>query len=164
MPLSVLLRYAMLTTMNPNRRQRETDMTEENRLEITDGILMRCSGGARKIVLPKTVRSIAAQAFVDCTDVEEIEIPGNQIRLPAEHIFSGCTALKKLSLWGEAEDAAGSRFTSRVRLKEYLGLSEDVQLEWECPTVWCLEDRCQFCGGALRGDVMRVCSFCGRIN
>ncbi len=139
-------------------------MTEENKFEITDKTLMHCSGGTQKIVLPKTIRSIAAQAFADCTAVEEIEIPGNDIRLLSEHIFSGCTGLKKLSLWGEAEDAAGNRFTSRVRLKEYLGLPEQVQLEWECPTVWCLEDRCQFCGGTLRGDVMRVCSFCGRIN
>lgn len=139
-------------------------MAEEIRFDMIDGTLMQCSGGAKKIVLPNTVSGIAAQAFAACTTVEEIEIPGNQIRLRAEHIFSGCTALKKLSLWGEAEDVAGKRFTSRAKLREYLGLAESVQLEWECPTIWCLEDRCQFCGGTLRDGVMRVCSFCGRMN
>lgn len=138
-------------------------MAQENNMKITDGILIQCSVEAQKIVVPKTVTGIAAQAFA-CTTTEEIEIPGNVIQLLAEHIFSSCTGLKKLSLWGEVEDADGNRFTNRTQLKKYLGLAESVQLEWECPTVWCLEDRCQFCGGTLRGDVMRVCTFCGRVN
>ena len=154
----------MLTIIPENESQRGTSMADENRLEIIDGTLRRCIGGAGKLVLPHAVERIAAQAFESCTSVEKIELPGNQLRLLAEHIFYGCTSLKKLSLWGEVEDAEGKRFTSRARLREYLGLEENVQLEWECPTVWCLEDRCQFCGGMLWDGVMRVCSFCGRIN
>ncbi|HBI64229.1 MAG TPA: hypothetical protein DDX51_03830 [Clostridiales bacterium] len=139
-------------------------MEHTNQFELVAGVLQRCTPAGTKLVLPEETRAIAEHAFSGCDKVTEIEISVLQLQLLAEHCFSACTALRRLSLWCEVSDAAGVRFSSRQTLRRYLGVPEETEVEWECPTVWCMEDRCQFCGGTLRNGFLRVCIFCGRMN
>ena len=132
-------------------------------MEIQEQTLV-LAGQEQTLTIPAEVRRIAADAFRENSELEQLTISANYTQFCAEHMLSHCTKLKKVEIGGEAEDADGKRLTRPAALREYLGLSEETQLVWECPTIWCLEDRCQFCGGALKGSVMRVCTFCGRIN
>jgi hypothetical protein len=122
------------------------------------------AGQEQTLTIPAEVRCIAAGAFGENHTLEQLTIAANYTQFCAQHELEHCTMLKKVEIWGEVEDADGKRLTRPAALRDYLGLPEETQLVWECPTVWCLEDRCQFCGGALKGSVMRVCTFCGRIN
>lgn len=124
--------------------------------------LLRYSGEDEEITLASSVAQIHAQAFYGCTTLRTVTMEANYIRVLGENLFADCTSLQKVSIWGEMEDCDGTRFTRLAALREYLGLSPQTVLEWECPTVWCLEGRCQFCGGPLKGSVMRSCSVCGR--
>ena len=122
------------------------------------------AGQEQALTIPAEVRCIAAGAFGENHTLEQLTISANYTQFCAQHELEHCTMLKKVEIWGEVEDADGKRLTRPAALRDYLGLPEETKLVWECPTVWCLEDRCQFCGGALKGSVMRVCTFCGRIN
>ena len=128
------------------------------------GELLVQAGREQTLTIPADVRRIAADAFRKSSELEQLTISANYTQFCAEQELKNCTHLKKIEILGEVEDADGKRFTRPAALRDYLGLREETQLVWECPTVWCLEDRCQFCGGALKGSVMRVCTFCGRIN
>ncbi len=132
-------------------------------MEIQEQTLVQI-GQEQTLTVPAHVRRIAAGACGENDTLEQLTIPANHTQLCAAKLFAGCRALKCVEILGEVEDADGKRFSQPAALRDYLGLREHVQLTWECPTVWCLEDRCQFCGGALKGSVMRVCTFCGRIN
>lgn len=135
---------------------------EQTGLQIQGQTLLRYSGAQPEITLTAAVAQIDAQAFRGCTALNAITMEANYIRVLGENLFADCTALQKVSIWGEVENHDGIRFTRPAALRDYLGLSPQVILEWECPTVWCLEGRCQFCGGTLKGSVMRSCSVCGR--
>lgn len=132
-------------------------------MEIQEQTLVQI-GQEQTLTVPAHVRRIAAGACGENDTLEQLTIPANHTQLCAAKLFAGCRALKCVEILGEVEDADGKRFSRPAALRDYLGLREHVQLTWECPTVWCLEDRCQFCGGALKGSVMRVCTFCGQIN
>lgn len=132
-------------------------------MELQEQTLIQ-AGQEQTLTIPAEVRCIAAGAFGENHTLEQLTIAANYTQFCAQHELEHCAMLKKVEIWGEVEDADGKRLTRPAALRDYLGLPEETQLVWECPTVWCLEDRCQFCGGALKGSVMRVCTFCGRIN
>ena len=131
-------------------------------LHMQEQTLLRYDGEDTEILLSAEVAQIHAQAFRNCTMLKTLTMEGNYIRILGENLFSDCASLQKVSIWGEVEDCDGNRFIRPAALRTYLGLSPQTILEWECPTIWCLEGRCQFCGGSLKGSVMRSCSVCGR--
>ncbi|MCD8357433.1 MAG: leucine-rich repeat domain-containing protein [Clostridia bacterium] len=124
--------------------------------------LIKYDGEDNEIVLPSEITQIHAGAFCGCITLKAVTIKANCIRILSKNLFADCTALQKVSIWGEVEDSEEKRFVRPAELRDYLGITQQTVLEWECPTIWCMEGRCQFCGGTLRGSVMRSCSVCGR--
>ena len=53
--------------------------------------------GNKKIVIPETVTTIAARAFSNNTEIEEVELPASVTSI-GESAFYGCNKLKKLTL------------------------------------------------------------------
>lgn len=148
------------------KQNKEGDITMLNQesFVIQDHTLLQYRGQEEEVTLPAEITSISASAFQSCVILKTVTMQANYICIQSKGLFDGCSNLTKVSIFDEVEDRDGKRFTRPVALREYLGLAEQAELQWECPTIWCLEDRCQFCGGKLKGSVMRSCTFCGRIN
>ncbi len=53
--------------------------------------------GITKVVIPSTVKSIAAYAFAGCSNLETVVFLGD-IEMIADHLFNGCTSLKYIQL------------------------------------------------------------------
>lgn len=53
--------------------------------------------GITKVVIPSTVKSVAAYAFADCSELETVVFLSD-VEVIAEHLFSGCSSLKYIQL------------------------------------------------------------------
>lgn len=74
-------------------------------VEFVDGLeyvsmeLLRGNREVKKVILPKTVKSIGRSAFEGCTSLEEIELPAG-LREIGTCAFKGCTNLKEVFIPG----------------------------------------------------------------
>lgn len=57
----------------------------------------------KSVSLPRTLKTISAKAFKDCTDLEEVECP-ESVEEVGDLVWSGCTSLKTLSIPNEDAD------------------------------------------------------------
>ncbi len=71
---------------------------ENNFLTIRDGVLEQCRSDAQGIiVIPESVKEIAARAFSDCGEITKIVIPNTVIEI-GWRAFSDCKNLKEIEL------------------------------------------------------------------
>lgn len=64
---------------------------------VPNGFLGGCAS-LSSLTVPKNVKTIGACAFSDCTDLASVEFAGNSVTELGRECFSGCTALKSISL------------------------------------------------------------------
>ena len=81
----------------------------------------------RKLSVPSSVRSIGDFGFAHCSNLKELEMP---LCEAGDGIFTGCTALEKVSFPGMSEDKAALfalsvRFSGPARLSDVGGLDEE---------------------------------------
>lgn len=79
---------------------------------------------AGRIILPSEVMGspvtrIAEGAFLDCADIESVEL-GENVSYIGKNAFVGCSSLKSIKIWNEECNIAGS--------EETLGGSENVRI------------------------------------
>ena len=61
----------------------------------------------KSVSLPRTLKTISAKAFKDCTDLEEVECP-ESVEEVGDLVWSGCTSLKTLSIPNEDAEIGNS--------------------------------------------------------
>ena len=112
--------------------------------------------GILNITFPKTLRKIRANAFLNCTGLQEIMIQNDNIETD-EKAFRGCCSLKRVNLSGKTfllEDGSDNETVSRIReqvlgdfyisgrvLIRYTGNEEHVRIPKE---VEIIGERCFF--------------------
>ncbi|MCL1933575.1 MAG: leucine-rich repeat domain-containing protein [Candidatus Azobacteroides sp.] len=76
------------------------------------------------IMLPKTLKSIGAEAFYDCINLKKIEIPDNTFSIDIE-AFSGCESLEYVILGKNVEEIRNGRVFSFCNNLKYFIVPEE---------------------------------------
>lgn len=128
---------------------------EEKFFEIEDGVLTKCTGNEKDVVIPAYVKKIYRYAFTGCTSVETISIPAGvmelgtyiysydeeyfgkmfggddykQYNLPeiCWDAFAGCASLASVSIPASVEEIGMYAFSGCTSLEEvrYTGTKEE---------------------------------------
>ena len=82
-----------------------------------DSIAFRYQENITEVVLPETIKSIGADAFLGCTGLEKINLPEG-ITVIEDGVFTGCTALKSITLPTTLKSIGNSSFRACKSLTE----------------------------------------------
>jgi len=83
-------------------------VNENSDFIIVNNTLTRYTGQNRIIIIPQNVTSIADQAFMNNTVIEEVVFPDG-LEIIGSEAFSGCTALRKINLISSSVVEIGSK-------------------------------------------------------
>lgn len=88
---------------------------------ISGGVLVAYRGNADKVIVPEGVTVIAAEAFLNHTEINKLELPQSLLVI-GEGAFEGCSNLSQLNLSNSVEEIKDRAFAgcnlSKVRLPE----------------------------------------------
>ena len=65
--------------------------------DIVDGVLKAYRGSDAHVVVPSSVKEIAAKAFADCTFLKSVVVP-NSVKVMGSAVFTGCSSLDSITL------------------------------------------------------------------
>lgn len=86
---------------------------------ISNGVVVSYRGNAKKVTIPEGVRVIAAEAFMNHTEITELKLP-NSLLVIGEGAFEGCSGLSQIALGNQIEQIKDRAFAdcalSKIRL------------------------------------------------
>ncbi|MBO5755619.1 MAG: leucine-rich repeat protein, partial [Clostridia bacterium] len=71
----------------------------------------------RKVVLPNTIELIGANAFKNCTELMEVELPDGSLATVDSYAFAGCTSLTSIDMPRKLKSLAEGAFQGCTALK-----------------------------------------------
>lgn len=89
---------------------------DEKGFDIQDGVLVKYTGSSTKVVIPKSVTSIGAEAFASC-GIKEVTIPGT-VESIGDSAFNKCGLLTNVKIENGVKSIGEYAFASCVELRE----------------------------------------------
>ncbi|MBR6107919.1 MAG: leucine-rich repeat domain-containing protein [Oscillospiraceae bacterium] len=87
---------------------------------VGDGILLQYRGSSAAPEIPSSVKTIAAYAFADHTEVKILKLPSS-VRRVQDAAFSGCTGLSEITLSDTLDELAGDALIDTAWYKNAKG-------------------------------------------
>lgn len=95
-------------------------------VEVVTNSAMRSFASLRKITIPSSVVEIEAQAFADCTNLEEVVFSGAGLEAIGAGAFSNCTSLAKIELPWSVKTVSNHAFAGCTSLAAAFTIPENV--------------------------------------
>ncbi len=112
------VRQIVIRSLEKELRLAPSPAEEEDLFEIDEnGALLLYKGNERRVIIPDGVVEIGKEAFMNNTDVEEIEIPYGVTSIK-DRAFKGCDALREVSLPEGLEYLGEGAFADCTALSE----------------------------------------------
>lgn len=93
----ILVFFLTASSMENKKADKEMSQAKENEFLIEDGVLIRYTGTALEVTVPKEVTSIGDYAFEGCSSLKSIELPSGLTSI-GNKAFSYCVGLTSIEL------------------------------------------------------------------
>lgn len=118
-PAVDLLCFGLNLTLNTNTLVIQPNETPLSDFEIINNEIIKYIGTDKSVVIPNSITSIGAKAFIRCCSLEVITIP-NSVTEIKKLAFSECVSLKKITIPNSVTEIGWYTFDECTRLEEVI--------------------------------------------
>ena len=97
--------------------------------ELDGEILAKYIGGAEKVIIPDSIKSIAPNAFSGCASVKEVVIPAS-VEVVGPNVFYDCKKLECVTFLSGVKRIGKKAFVKCPKLKTVIFYSTEMELEF----------------------------------